>query len=664
MPAGFRALAFVLTWAAILPAAIAAWAQETTLPPLSAQGPVAEAGFAGHLSAYRDASRALTIEQAIALERAGGFAPQRGAAPNFGYTKDVIWLHLGVVNDSPGTADWRLQFRENFFQLFEVYQVGPDGGVTVIEALDAASPFAARRIPYPELVAGFALPPGDRTEIFVRYWSGGSSEVSMSLHTPDSFAESTTLRTAKNFIYYGAMLFLVAAALIAWAIAGQFVFFAYACNIVSALLFIMHGDGNAFRYLWPGAPQFNAYASILLGAAIIVSAANFARHFLQTYRYHPVLEKALLTTIAVPVAMIAASVVVDHQFIKKYLVLLATLSIAVVVTAGIVAARTRLREVRFYVLAWTGAIISSGLMTARHWLGVEISEDVQFDSMRIVLVLDAAFMGLAILDRINQLKQNREAAMAQSLAEARRSLELSTRLQELERDYALAVRLGQTREQHMADTIHDLRQPLAALQMTVRGVITGRAGVEGTAERVEDAFGYLEGLIGRELEAYRQGHGVPDTPPSPVTPMATMLPRLHQMFEPEAVQKGLSLRYVPSGADLPLPPLDAMRLGSNLVANAIKYTDSGRVLFGIRRHAGGLRFEVHDTGPGMSAEDLAEATGRTVRLNPGAAQDGVGLGLAIVQALAETHGARLERLPRPHGGASIAVWFPPVPPLP
>ena len=65
-----------------------------------------------------------------------------------------------------------------------------------------------------------------------------------------------------------------------------------------------------------------------------------------------------------------------------------------------VAARTRFREVRFYVFAWCGAVIASAIMTARHWFGIDIPEDTQLDAMRVVMVFDAAFMGLAILGLI------------------------------------------------------------------------------------------------------------------------------------------------------------------------------------------------------------------------------------------------------------------------
>ena len=74
---------------------------------------------------------------------------------------------------------------------------------------------------------------------------------------------------------------------------------------------------------------------------------------------------------------------------------------------------------------------------------------------------------------------------------------------------------------------------------------------------------------------------------------------------------------------MPSKPFVLMRIVANLVSNAIKYTDKGRVLLGCRRHGDMLRIEVHDTGPGMTPEDFAQAGLRAVRLDRDRPTEGV-----------------------------------------
>ncbi|WP_218155485.1 sensor histidine kinase [Poseidonocella sedimentorum] len=614
--------------------------------------------IAPHVRALRDPGRGLDLAGARA---APAFAPLEGESADFGYTRDVIWLRLGLVNGRE-TTEWRLAFRENFLQLFEVWLVQEGGAVTQLEALDDRAPFRARAVAYPELVAAFSLAPGAGGEVFVRYWSGGSSELSWSLMTEAAFADWAARKTAKNFIYYGMLLLLMTGALVAFVFTGQRVFGAYSLYALFGLLFIMHADGNTFRYLWPEGPRFNGFASVLLGAGMIISGANFARIFLQTRRYHPRVDVVLMGLVAGALGLVLSTVVVDAQPVKKLLVILSFAATLAFTGAGLVAARTRFREVRFYVIAWTGAVLSSGIMTMRHWFGIEISEELQFDSIRIVLVVDAALMGLAIVDRFNQLKQTRQEALERSLRQARKSIELSRRMEDLERQVSLAERLSQAQRRSMTETVHDLRQPLNALRLNIRNAAE-RTEDPAVAAEAERTVAYLEELVATELtRALEAGdEGAPETPTdraapaAELTPVGDVLVSVQDMFASDATEKGLRLSMVPSGLAAPVPPLALMRMLSNLVANAIRATEAGGVLIGVR-HAGGARIEVHDTGPGLDPVRFAAArAGAAASAAPPG--EGTGLGLAIVADLAARHGLRFTHSPRPGGGTCLQLWL-------
>lgn len=623
-----------------------------------------------HLSARRDPGGGLGLGDV--MRAPGAMAPIAGGAVNFGYTRDAIWLRLPLHNTT-ATHDWRLRLHENFFQSFDAWITRAGAAPVHLVAQDTTTGFATRPVAWPELVVPFALAPGASAQIWLRYQSGGSSEVEMSLFTAPAFDAFADRRMARDFLFYGVLICLIVTALIIWAITRRGIFGVYAAYAASGLLFVAHGDGNSFRYLWPDAPGFNAFASIPLGAGIIVAGAVFARQFLQTARYHPVFDRILRADIALGLGLVAASAVADTQVIKKLLVLAAFLSLLLFTVAGLNAARTRLRAVRFYVLAWSGAVVSSALMTARHWLGFEMSEEVQFGTMRAVLVADAALMGLAILDRFNQLRLTRAQATQTALANARRNLALSRRLADLEARYDLATARSATQARRVADMIHDLRQPLHALRLNVRGLIAGEAGPDAAA--LEDSFAYIEGLVGAGLDAptgagEAAGAAAGGAAPLPdpghgagagdgATALAEVLAALAQMFGPEAAARGLALRIVPAQARIDLPALDVMRIGANLVGNALRYTPAGGVVVGARRGPGGaLRIEVHDSGPGLAPDDFARAQARHVRLDarPDAAP-GSGLGLAIVAGICARHGLGLGLRPR-RQGTGIAVTIP------
>ena len=100
-----------------------------------------------------------------------------------------------------------------------------------------------------------------------------------------------------------------------------------------------------------------------------------------------------------------------------------------------------------------------------------------------------------------------------------------------------------------------------------------------------------------------------------------------------------------------------MRIVSNLISNAIKYTPSGKVLLCARKFGDQIRIEVHDTGLGMSDQEFDLAVQRNVRLHENAAE-GHGFGLSIAKSLAEKNGCEIVRLKRSRGGTSIALILP------
>ena len=357
-------------------------------PAFELAGHATARDLVGHIEAHLDRAG----EQTIDTVRDAPFTRLATRGVDFGYTDATIWLRMRLVNRTPD-AEWRLHFRENFLPVMDVYTIAPGVDPVLADRTRITSTFTDRAVPYPEVTIPLDLPPGVETAVYVMYRSDGASQTSFELRARAAFDAYAAARTARNFVFYGMILFLAVAAALAFLITRLGVFAAYGAYAMSGLIFIMHADGNAFQYLWPNAPAFNNYASILTGTAFIVTGAMFARAFLQTARRHVVMDRLLLGVMLLAIAMVASTVVVDTQPIKKILVLLAFVGILLFTASGLVAARTRFREVRFYVFAWTGALAASAMMTSRHWFGIDFSEDTQLDAMRAVMVFDAALHG-------------------------------------------------------------------------------------------------------------------------------------------------------------------------------------------------------------------------------------------------------------------------------
>lgn len=233
--------------------------------------------------------------------------------------------------------------------------------------------------------------------------------------------------------------------------------------------------------------------------------------------------------------------------------------------------------------------------------------------------------------------------MAEALQESRRDLEQRVRSAtgelRAQKEAAEAAVLAKSR--FLAAASHDLRQPLHALTLLIAALRERR--LEGEARRlvehIDESAGALEGLLNALLDLSKLDAGVV-TAHTECFPAQRTLDNLSRQFAPLARAKGLRLRIHASACHVQTDPVLLERILNNLVGNALRYTDRGGVLVGIRRTSRGARFEVWDSGRGIPAAFRERIFEEYFQLeNPERHRDkGLGLGLAIVARLARLLG--------------------------
>lgn len=119
-------------------------------------------------------------------------------------------------------------------------------------------------------------------------------------------------------------------------------------------------------------------------------------------------------------------------------------------------------------------------------------------------------------------------------------------------------------------------------------------------------------------------------------PLQDVLPSLADEFAKQAVTRGLSFRFVPSGLWVETDPVLLARVLRNLLTNALRYTKTGVILLGCRRQGAHVRVEVWDTGEGIPSDKLEIVFDDFVQIgNPERVRaKGLGLGLAVVRRMA------------------------------
>lgn len=141
---------------------------------------------------------------------------------------------------------------------------------------------------------------------------------------------------------------------------------------------------------------------------------------------------------------------------------------------------------------------------------------------------------------------------------------------------------------------------------------------------------------------------------------AELAEQIVELLAPRALEKGLEIAASVGEGVPALVRGDAARIRQillNLAGNAVKYTSTGGVGLRIDRTDRGLRFAVHDTGPGLS-EELRETLFQPFERGENAAEPGTGLGLAIARQLTERLGGALSVESAPGRGSTFAATLP------
>jgi signal transduction histidine kinase len=220
----------------------------------------------------------------------------------------------------------------------------------------------------------------------------------------------------------------------------------------------------------------------------------------------------------------------------------------------------------------------------------------------------------------------------------------------------------------VANASHELRTPLtvtrALLEMSLSDPHADVASLRSACTQVLQEGKQQEQLIDALLLLARSQRGLERREQ---IDLAAVVTRVLPAQESVAAQRGVQLEHSLSPASLSGDPLLIELLVTNLLENALFHNiPQGRALVSVERDGGQATLKVANTGPVIATGEVERLLRPFQRLAPERTgeHDGAGLGLSIVQAIADAHDAVLTINAQPFGGLMVEVRFPPPSPHP
>ena len=262
---------------------------------------------------------------------------------------------------------------------------------------------------------------------------------------------------------------------------------------------------------------------------------------------------------------------------------------------------------------------------------------------------------IASVGQILAYRSTREQVRNQlTIERTKADLELANeRLQQLDR----------WKSQFFANVTHELRTPLTMILAPVESMLTGDFGPLTPVQRSYLEANWRNGvrllkLINDLLDLAKLGEGFLRLRPEKID-VEGLLKEIVGYSRPLAARKKLELELVTTSLpqDLRVDAEKLERAIINLVSNALKFTEQGKVVVSVESSGGETRISVADTGIGIPAETIPTLFERFSQGDAAITRrfGGTGLGLAYAKEIVELHGGRMTVESTPGMGSKFTI---------
>lgn len=224
----------------------------------------------------------------------------------------------------------------------------------------------------------------------------------------------------------------------------------------------------------------------------------------------------------------------------------------------------------------------------------------------------------------------------------------------------------QIRQDFLANVSHELRTPLTAMQGFLEALQDGLIDESAKPRYYNIIYNetlHMNRLVDDIMDLIKLENNEIILARSPVD-VGTLATQVAFKFMPEAAAKGTSIE-VETSDSMPKAYADLSRLEqilNNLIKNAIKFTENGRIVIRAAYEEPYIRFVISDTGIGISPDDQEMIWERFFKVDRSRSKKnaGTGLGLAIVRELVVLHEGKIEVQSEIDKGTTFDVWIPSV----
>jgi len=592
--------------------------------------------IAPNIEVYEDPSGRQSPFEILSPEVADRWQLNDQESLNRGYDNTVVWLRFTLDASRSIHKQWDLVLANPLLDYIDLYQIFDESGPRLLYRSGMARPFDNRLEDHRFFI--FPLEVYGSTTYLMRIEAQATSIIPVHAYPENEFWSPLLKADILNWLYFGVILAMATYNLFLFVTVRDSSYLFYVLFISTFGLLQLSLDGYFYQYLWWNDRGFDYRINFWLSALAVIFAALFILRFLSLRQLSGRIARVMGAVIVVQLVYVGLTFQLEMDTFARLFAPNLILFMLLAIALAIYSWRRGIYAAKYFFLAWTLFGIGNLLFLGARSGWISLPFPPMFAS-KLGSFLETMLLSFALAHRIRSLRDERERermrAEAQSQFLAQISHEIRTPLNGV---------LG------MTDVL--ARTPLSDEQKTYVDTIQGSGASLLTL--INDILDFSKIEAGK-MELHREKVNLP-----------TLARQQLQLFRSQAEEKQLTLDLDIAAAVPEEVIIDVQRLRqilANLISNAIKFTDTGRISLTLALDSSGSRpqlvFRVRDTGIGIPLTAQENLFSLYHQVDPRRQfGSGTGLGLAICQQLVTLMGGSIDVRSEPDKGSEFTVRVP------
>lgn len=347
---------------------------------------------------------------------------------NLGYSSSVYWFKFKIKNIDHFSPKWFLEVGYAPLDSIEFYFFSES--TTLTKTGGDSLPFPDWTVKYRTTVFTFPVPKGSEGVVYLKIKTGSSFQVPLNIYSPEVF----TSIGGQSYLWFGAYFGLIFVMMFY----NLFLFFSvqeksyisYVLYIAGLSLTLLSLSGLSYQYVFPNHSWLND-RSIPFGIGLgLLGALYFNINFLETRKRSPKLH--MLQEGMFPLAFLTVlfSLFGEYSVAAQIGLFAAFFGSILCIASGIILLLRGYKPARFYLLAWA-ALLMGVILKSAMTVGLLPVNLFTLHTLHIGSAIEVLLLSLALADRINIVKRERQSALKVQLEKTQKLTELTTQYQSI-----------------------------------------------------------------------------------------------------------------------------------------------------------------------------------------------------------------------------------------